>query len=235
MTPSSSTSTSLDRRPQTLSTWARLGAAGVLALAAATCVCAQTVGQHEAHVHPAAKADLSTAATPKAALPGDSVYHLQVPLTDQTGRSFRIDELAGRPVLVSMFYGSCKFVCPMLIDTMRATSDQVPAAQREHLVLLMVSIDPAHDSVAALKRLGDERKLDPTRWTLARTDAKSVRKLAAVLGIQYRALPDGEFNHSTELILLDGSGHIAGRTARMGTVDTDFVKLVGNQARNSVP
>jgi protein SCO1/2 len=68
---------------------------------------------------------------------------------------------------------------------------------------------------------------------LARTDATSVRKLAAVLGIQYRALPDGEFNHSTELILLDDKGHIAARIAKMGVVDAGFVSQVSAAAASA--
>ena len=96
-----------------------------------------------------------------------------------------------------MFYSSCKFVCPMLIETIRDIETKLSAEEREHLTVLLVSIDPAHDSVEVLQRTVDERHVDGARWTLARTDAASVRKLAAVLGIQYRALPDGEFNHTT--------------------------------------
>jgi protein SCO1/2 len=50
------------------------------------------------------------------ALPGDSVYQLDATLTDQLGRSVKLDAAHGQPVLVSMFYTSCQFVCPMLID-----------------------------------------------------------------------------------------------------------------------
>jgi len=53
-----------------------------------------------------------------------------------------------------------------------------------------------------------------------------VRKLAAVLGIQYRQLDDGEFNHSSALILLDGEGRISARTERIGTIDPAFVEAI---------
>jgi protein SCO1/2 len=161
-----------------------------------------------------------------AALPANSVYQLAVALTDQDGRDFRLADRRGKPLLVSMFYSSCQFVCPMLIDTLRDTEAKLAPGERDHLGVLMVSIDPAHDTVAVLKQKADERTIAAPRWAMARTDAASVRKLAAVLGIQYRALANGEFNHTTALILLDGEGRIVGRSSQLGSADPAFVLKV---------
>lgn len=161
-----------------------------------------------------------------AAVPTDSIYQLPLTLTDQAGRSSQLADRRGAPMLVSMFYTSCQFVCPMLIDALKATEAQLSEAERAHMSVLMVSFDPAHDSVAVLKRTAGERGLDAGHWTLARTDAKSVRKLAAVLGIQYRQLASGDFNHTTALILVDSEGRIAGKTEKLGNTDPAFVKLV---------
>jgi len=60
-----------------------------------------------------------------------------------------------------------------------------------------------------------------------------VRKLAAVLGIQYRALKNGDFNHTTALILLDADGRIAGRSTQLGNADPAFVKAVKAAAQRS--
>jgi len=169
-----------------------------------------------------AAADASTPPT----LPSDSIYQLKLPLVDQEGRSFALDDRRGHPMLVSMFYTSCQFVCPMLIDALQATEAKLSPEERAHLSAMMVSFDPAHDSVAALKKTADQRQLDPQHWTLARTEARHVRKLAALLGIQYRALGNGDFNHTTALILVDAQGRIAGRTAQLGSADPAFVKLV---------
>jgi len=157
-----------------------------------------------------------------AALPTNSVYQLPVALTDQDGRDFRLADRRGKPMLVSMFYSSCQFVCPMLIDTLRDTESKLGAGEREQLGVLMVSIDPAHDTVAVLKQKANERAIATPRWAMARTDAASVRKLAAVLGIQYRALADGEFNHTTALILLDADGRIVARSSQLGNADPAF-------------
>ena len=62
--------------------------------------------------------------------------------------------------------------------------------------------------------------------TLARTDASSVRKLAAVLGIQHRAVANGDFNRTTAWLLIDADGRIAGFSAKPGDADPVAVKFV---------
>jgi protein SCO1/2 len=178
---------------------------------------------------------LPAAATPEAPLPSASVYQLPVPLVDQEGRAFRLDERRHRPMLISMFYTSCQFVCPMLIDALKDTDRQLAPGERERLGVLVVSFDPAHDSVGVLKHTADERGLDGGRWSLARTDAASVRKLAAVLGIQYRALGNGDFNHTTVIVLLDAEGRIVAKTTRLGNADPAFVQQVRTVLRAPSP
>ena len=58
-----------------------------------------------------------------------------------------------------------------------------------------------------------------------------MRKLAAALDIQYRAMDGGEFNHSTALILVDAEGRVVGRTSELSGADPAFVKLVKTTLR----
>jgi protein SCO1/2 len=164
-------------------------------------------------------------------LPGDSVYQLPVQLTGQDGRQQMLSARRGRPQLVTMFYTSCQMVCPLIIDSMRLTRNALDPAVRSRIDLLAVSFDPAKDDVAALRSYADRRKLDPRIWTLARAEPAQVRQLSGLLGLQYRQLPDGEFNHSSELVLLDADGRIAARTTVIGRLDPSFVKAVDALAR----
>lgn len=169
---------------------------------------------------------LALLAAPSFATVTDSVYNLQITLTDQLGNARPLDALRGRPVLVTMFYTSCQMVCPMIIEAIRANEALIPAAERDKLAVLMVSFDPDRDSVSVLKATADKRGLEAPHWTLARSDAKSVRRLAAVLGVQYRPTADGEFNHSSTIFLLDGEGRIAARTNRLSGADPALVSRV---------
>ena len=160
-------------------------------------------------------------------LPGDSLYLLDDAFSDQAGRSFVLADRRGEPQLVAMFYTSCRYVCPLIVDSAKGIEHALSPAERTRLGILLVSMDPARDDTAALASVARKRKLDPARWTLARTDAGTVRRVAALLGIRYRALADGEFNHSSALVLLDGQGRVVARTERLGPVpDPAFLAAV---------
>lgn len=160
-------------------------------------------------------------------LPRDSVYQLQVRLVDQDGRRFEWISRRGKVQLVSMFYTSCQYICPLIVESGKAVERQLAPAQRERLGILLVSMDPKRDTPTALMSVVNQRKLDRARWTLASPASADVREIAGVLGIRYRALADGEFNHTSALVLLDGDGRVLARTEQMGSKpDPEFIAAV---------
>ena len=154
--------------------------------------------------------------------PDDSLYQLQVPLVDQDGKAAGLDRYAGQPVLVTMFYGSCPHVCPMLVSTIQRYERELPEASRGRVRVLMVSLDPARDTPAKLTEVAQRHRADLSRWSFARTGEADVRRLAAALGIQYRQLPDGEFSHATVITLLDRQGRIVKQTSSLLRPDAEF-------------
>jgi protein SCO1/2 len=172
-------------------------------------------------------ATLAAAPAPAKALPGDSVLRLADQFSDQQGRAFTLAQRRGHVQLVAMFYSSCPYACPLLVDSGKGVEHALSAAERAQLRLLYLSIDPARDDTKKLAALAAKRKLDPARWTLARTDEAGVRRAAAVLGVRYRKLANGEFNHSSVLILLDREGRVLARTEKLGPVpDPAFLAKV---------
>ena len=180
------------------------------------------ISRREALLTLAAAASLPAFAAP---VPGDSIYQLKPPLTDHNGQPFELASARGRPVLVSMFYCSCEMVCPMIFETIAQTLKALPAAERQRVKVLMISFDPARDTVAVLKKTAQAHGCD-AQWTLLRTDDGNARKIAALLGIQYRRLASGEFNHSSTIELLDAEGRIAARSGMLGSVDPALVKAL---------
>ena len=168
----------------------------------------------------------SSASTRPVELPSDSVYQLPLKLTDQAGRTFDWTTRRGKPQLVAMFYTSCRYICPLIVESGKAVDRSLTPAQRKQLGVLFISMDAERDTPAALMAVARERKVDP-RWTLATPKAEDVRSVAGVLGIQYRQLADGEFNHTSALILLDANGRIVARTEKMGSkLDPEFLAAV---------
>ena len=167
------------------------------------------------------------AAQPATALPGDSIYQLPLPLTDSQGQTRDWRALRGKPRLVAMFYTSCQYICPLIVESGKAVERQLTPAQQKRLGVVLISMDPARDDPAALRKVIDQRKLEAPRWTLASPPLDDVRAVAGVLGIRYRQLADGGFNHSSALILVDAEGRIVARTERIGSQpDPAFVAVV---------
>jgi protein SCO1/2 len=153
-----------------------------------------------------------------------SLYHLDAALTDQAGAARALDVYRGHPVLITMFYSSCPATCPLLIDTLRVTERELAPAQRDRLRVLLISIDPQRDTPEALRALAAARHIDTARWTLARADAATVRNIAALLNVQYRQLPNGDFNHSTVITLLSPGGEIQASSTTLGHADAALLE-----------
>ncbi len=160
-------------------------------------------------------------------LPRDSIYALEAPLIDQAGRALRFADKRGRAQVVVMFYTSCSFICPTIIDTVQDLDRKLTAEQRQRLGVLMISLDPQRDGPAALKATADMRGLDLTRWTLAQPRQQDLRAIAGVLGVRFRPLASGEVNHTGVLVLLDAEGRVVARSAKTsGAVEPQFLKQV---------
>ena len=174
----------------------------------------------------------ATTGAREAPLPGDSVYQLQAQLIDQDGRTQPWAALRGKPRLVAMFYTSCQYICPLIVDSGKAVEHQLTPAERGRIGITLVSMDPARDTPKALHVVVDKRHLDTTHWSLVAPRADDVRGIAGVLGVRYRQLADGEFNHSSEMVLLDAQGRVLARTEKMGSQpDPEFVAAVRRALR----
>ncbi|MDQ2703014.1 MAG: SCO family protein [Pseudomonadota bacterium] len=163
----------------------------------------------------------------EAALPSDSIYQLPLQLTDQHGKSWDWRSRRGKPQVVAMFYASCRYICPLIIEGGKAVDRSLTPAQRAGLGMVYISMDPERDTPTALAKLAKERKVTDKRWALASPRAEDVRSVAGVLGVRYRQLSDGEFNHTSALVLLDADGRILARTEKIGSQpDPEFIAAV---------
>ena len=187
----------------------------LLALAAAACSGNVTSSSRPAPAgSPPPSAAAATPATPATPL-GPSIYDLPVRLVDAHGHASGLDVARGKPVLVTMFYGSCAVACPLLVSEVGQVLAELPEPARRDVRVLLVSFDAARDTPAHLAEIVRDRKLD-ARWTVAAANDADARALAAVLGFRYRALPNGEFAHGSTIVALDAEGRPIARTEAIG-------------------
>lgn len=172
---------------------------------------------------------------PVHAWPADSLYHVDAPIETASGGATTFAKGAGRTRIVTMFYASCPMACPMTIGTLRKLDAELSSAERARLDVLLLSIDPARDTPGALARLAQEHRITDVRWTLARASPSDTRKLAAALGIQYRALDNGDFDHASTLVLLDAKGRMLTRSNRLGDPAPEFLAAVRRAVSEARP
>ncbi|MES1146926.1 MAG: SCO family protein [Solimonas sp.] len=165
---------------------------------------------------------------PVAADQDNSIYQARVPLMTQHAKAATLDMYRGHPVMISMFYGSCPDVCPMLIMGMQTYEKQLDPRSRKNLRGLVISFDAARDTPSQLQAISTMHHADEKRWTFASADEIDARKLAALLGIQYRRKPDGTFDHSVLITLLDAEGRIVASTSKLNG-DEQFLAMLRRQ------
>jgi len=164
---------------------------------------------------------------------GDSIYAVSASLVDQRGQPVGLDLFRGHPVLISMFYATCPDACPLLIADLQRAERELPPRIRADLRVVLVSLDPGRDTPDALQALARARHVDESRWQLLRAPEDTVREIAAVLGIKYRRLPDGNFNHSSVITLLSPEGVIVVRDEAVGGPHTALLRSL--QSAQSAP
>lgn len=140
-------------------------------------------------------------------------------LTDQAGVPFRTSDLAGRVALVDFVYTHCTDACPTLSATMSAAQNKLAAEKLlgSKAVLLSVTVDPAHDTPAALAEYGKQFGADAGAWKLLTGDWDQVYDVVAGFKVGTRAprpaigapAPGGdEISHTTRVVLVDGERQI---------------------------
>lgn len=174
---------------------------------------------------PAAWAQHVHQPAPGAAPPrSQSVYEVSAALVDQQGQPVGLDVFRGHPVLISMFYASCRDSCPLLIADIQRIEMELPPRVRANLRVVLVSFDPERDTPEVLQDLARARGVDQSRWRFLRAPDDTVREISAVLGLKYRRLPDGSFNHSSVITLLDPSGVVQARVEGIGQPHADLLR-----------
>lgn len=144
-----------------------------------------------------------------AALPGDSLFRLDVPLTTHRGSKLELTSLAGKPALITMFYGNCQLACPVTLHSVASIVKALPADKRSQLTVLLISLDPKNDNADSLAMLGKEHQMSDVPYLFAVADSdRDTRTMAAALGIRYRRLSNGEINHSARLVVTDPQGNV---------------------------
>jgi protein SCO1/2 len=137
-----------------------------------------------------------------------SVYRLQGAWTQDNGKPLRLDELRGEVQVMTFFYTTCTGSCPITVKALQMFSRGEKSAGNARARYLLITVDPAQDTLAVLRKYRRNMHLEKDAWRLLRGKDSDVRKLAALLGFNYEQIDSGEFMHSNLITVLDTRGQI---------------------------
>jgi len=136
-----------------------------------------------------------------------SLYQLDATYTSDSGQTVSLGDFRGRPVVVTMFFASCGYACPLLVSDMTKIKEFLPAEIRDDVALVLVSFDVERDTPEALHQYKSDRMLDD-QWILLHGNDDAVSELAALLGVKYKLENNGMYSHSNLITVLNSEGEI---------------------------
>jgi len=129
-------------------------------------------------------------------------------LVTRSGEPLSMDELRGRPLVVSMIFTSCGHVCPMLTQHL----GEVVGIAREALgdgsfQVATIGFDTVVDTPERMAKFAADSGVDDMNWYFLSGDPQTIHALSKDLGFSYFALPKG-FDHITQTTVIDADGRI---------------------------
>ncbi len=135
----------------------------------------------------------------------------QVPefrLLDQNGKAFTNKDVAGKVWIADFVFTQCAGPCPQMTLSMVDLQKELAGLP---IQFVSISVDPAHDTPAVLKKYAAAMKADEKNWTFATGEQDEIFGLAR--GMKMAAEPaeaDNPIMHAQKLILVDEKGWIRG-------------------------
>lgn len=133
-------------------------------------------------------------------------------LTDQNGNRFQLSGQRGKIVLLFFGYTSCADACPTMMAKLKSVSKSLGAGWKQVLPVF-VSVDPARDTPAALKKYLEYFSISAVGLTGKKEEIdRVVEQYGASYEIEKSDSAMGyHVNHSTYVYLIDQSGEVKSR------------------------
>lgn len=143
--------------------------------------------------------------TPQIIRPNPNLLYLE--FHNQEGKSVRLSDLKGKPVLMSFIYTRCPMptMCPLTTKQFVAVQKALQPKERARVALVLVSFDPDYDTPKVLKRYGDAYGVDWSNLQMWTGSKQNVFDLTDSFNMWYKE-ENGDYAHRTFSVVLDAEG-----------------------------
>ncbi len=122
------------------------------------------------------------------------------------GQSFRLQDLTGKPMILSLIYTSCHHVCPMITKNLE---EKVAIAHEafgeDKFNVVTIGFDWRVDTAEQMRVYASSRGIDQTHWHFLSGDARAIESIAGDVGFQFNASAKG-FDHLSQTTIVAASG-----------------------------
>ncbi|MCG6148288.1 SCO family protein [Leptospira levettii] len=154
-----------------------------------------------------------------------SILELKNQWKNEENKTVSFVDWKGKPFLISMFYASCISICPRLVSDLEQVAKKIESESGKVPNVILVSFDSKNDTPQVLKDYKKKMGLGQN-WSLLTGKEEDVRILSVILGINYKKMESGEFNHSAVISLFDREGLNVTRIEGIGSnVETMILKF----------
>jgi protein SCO1/2 len=155
----------------------------------------------------------------------DTVWHKVRPfkLKNQFGKEVGLEDWGGKIIIADFFFTSCPSICPKLTRNMKKL--QTAFKKTDSLVrFVSFTVDPARDTVQALKAYGDKFGIDHDTWFMLTGDRNELYDIALnefKASIASNGNIDTGFIHTDRFFLLDKERVVRGWYNGLDSVNLD--------------
>jgi len=196
------------------------------------------------HAHAPAFAPVPAGSVAEMPASGDSSGSLPIlyptpgfTLTDQTGNPFPSSQLHGHVWVADFIFTTCASLCPTMSARMEQLQKQLP----DNVHLVSFSVDPEHDTPAALATYAQLYHADPSRWTFLTGKPEEQFRVITAMKIAIMPASGGDpIEHSPYFLLIDANGNVradydGGVNANMNQLISDAADLQSESVASAAP
>ncbi|WP_125719343.1 SCO family protein [Flavobacterium ustbae] len=159
-----------------------------------------------------------------------SIYNLPSKWTTQDGKDIELKSLRGNVLVMVMIYTSCKAACPRLVADMRDIESKLNTNTKQHVKLILVSIDPKTDTPERLKKFAIDNKMNQDPWIFLRSSEENTREFAAVLAVNYKKISPIDFSHSNIISVFNPEGELVFQQEGLGVNNEKTIETINQEA-----
>ena len=127
-------------------------------------------------------------------------------LLNASGKGLKLQELHGKPLVLSLIYTSCYQICPMTTRHLASVVEKArEALGKDNFSVAILGFDSQFDTPQAMKHFAKKQGIDNADWYLLSADDKTIAALTRELGFLFFTSPNG-FDHVVQATVIDAEG-----------------------------